>query len=173
MKKVLDLDDSAWIAVFRQLVAILKADPVVSRIVRADAWQTWDGDEASQGPLPPNCAVAVRVSPTTTFDGWYSPEATIKPLNVNIDYDIQSTCINDPHNFWQAVCRAFYPPDDPTLPNPPDPRNAILQRLTDAGATTGVITAAGPNCLVDEKDAPGFFTCRGILRLDVWNRLNT
>ena len=173
MKQILNLTDCPWIVVYRACVAILQADPTLAGIVREDAWIVWDGEDASPSPLSANRDVAVRVSPVASGEEWYSPDSTIRNLSLNIDFDVQSTCINDPHNFWQAVQRAFYPPDDATIDNPATPRFTIINTLVAAGAWTGVLTFSGPNVIPDDAKSPSYFSCRGVLKLEVDNRLNS
>lgn len=172
MKTLLDLPNCNLITVFLECVRVIQSDKVVASIVRSDGWVVWDGNGPTLFPFAPNRAITARIAPAVGPDDWYSPDMTIRQLVVNVDFDIQSTCIADPHNFWQAVQRAFYPPPDGTTP---DPQQVIELALVNAGAMTGIIHFAGPNVVPasgEGEQTASFLRSRGVLKLDIRNVLN-
>jgi hypothetical protein len=151
-------------AVFRAIVHRLKADPVLQRVIPPGSWLTWDGDPRANHPLP-KTSPAIRLTPTTGANAWWSPQAQVGPLLIAVELSVSTSCVDDVMNLWGAIVRAIYTGDVPGEAA----FSVVLQGL---GAHTGMITFSLPAFdHSPEADGAGMFVATGQMKLDI--RINT
>lgn len=126
MKRKLPLPDGQRTKVFRFIVNWLQNDPVLSRVIRQDAWQDFSGNPGDPGPQSPLQAPTIRLSPAPAPMGWTSVESMISPLYINIECLIAGVHADDILNLQEAIENAIYPVDgtaqakiQQTLQSPP------------------------------------------------------
>lgn len=148
MIRKLNLPDGQRTKVFRYIIQILKADPVLGRVVRGDAWQDFSGNPNDPGPQSPLQGATIRLSPAPAPMGWTSVESMISPLYINIECCIQGVHADDILNLQEAIENALYPAD-------PAKQAVIQNTLTGLpfGCMTGLIEFSLP--LWDRKEDAG------------------
>lgn len=132
-------------ALFRITESILRADPVVSNVVKA--WQTWEGKPDDKIPPGSTRLPWVSLTPRPTTERWYSPESQMGMLVIQIEAVVEGTCIDDPMNLWGAIRWALNGSGDRTR------RCDIQQRLQAAGAAKGFYLFSDP--LYDSASVAG------------------
>lgn len=156
------LPQSERSAVFRALVRILKADPIVSSAVKT--FLAWEGNPTDAAELVLGMAPALRITPTGGADNWHSPNTTVGPLDLNCDILTAGYDVDDPVNLWRAVIAAFYAPTQTTFA-------AIQAQLRSAGAYPPSPEFTMPAFLPQAGEGVCFGTA--IIRLKVQTQLGS
>jgi hypothetical protein len=164
----LDLDDCPRTKVFRQVDAILRADPTLRRVFGAEGGRrflSWEGDPVRDAkPLDDKSAPAIRITPAAMGeDGWYSPEAQMGDLAIEVEILLRGTNVDDLMNVWWAVQRAIYPKSGAQ-----DNANA----LRDAGSFTGMVAFVDPAFDRAMAEKSGYIDAVGRMKVDVLETLN-
>lgn len=134
----LDLPRAERVSVFRALVQILRADPIVSRV--CPVILAWEGKPTDASPLTTGMAsqgAAMRMTPVGMPDQWLDPSGWIGDLIINFEILIRGYDADDMLNFWKAVQAAIYAPTNTTFP-------AIQAILRNAGAFPPSPESANP-----------------------------
>lgn len=160
---MLDVPASPRTRVFRELVAILREDPLLSRVIRKDALRTWDGSPLDAKDFTIEHAPALRLTPVTSGDDFATPDSMKGGLLINCEILLRGTRVDDLADFWWAVCKAVYPDDLLT-------RNAIALRLQNAGARSGLVLFSQPAM---DPDPDGVFVMgMAQIKIDIESRFN-
>jgi hypothetical protein len=125
----LDLPTSPRTAVFRQLIAILRADPVLSATLKT--LLCWEGKPTDAQDLTTGNAPALRVTPANGPDEWRYPEAFAGDLYLNCELLVTGYDADDLFNLWWAIQRAIYPASFAA-------KTANVAALQAAGSRTGL-----------------------------------
>lgn len=158
----LDLNTAPRTAVFRKLVSIIRNDATIRRIIRPTAIRAWDGLPQDSAEFSIAIAPAIRLTPITGPDVFWSPGAMRGDLFVNVEMLVMGTCVDDPTNLWWAICRAIYPAAQSQA-------NANVLALQQAGAYDGLVTFTSPAFDPDPKD--NFFYAQGQMKVVVNNQV--
>lgn len=121
----LGLPQAERTAVFRAVVGILKADPVLKGQVKT--LLSWEGKPTDAADLVLGMAPAIRLTPTGGPDGWMSPNTVVGDLYINFEMLTASYLVDDLMNLWRAVVAAIYDPSSTSF-------TAIQATLRNAGA---------------------------------------
>jgi hypothetical protein len=132
MPKSLKTNTSVWTAVFRKIVAVLKADLDFRRVV-GDGLRSWDGSTDDKAPFVPSTRPVVRLTPQPRNVDWYSEDAQSGTLAVLVELGVLSTCVDDVADLWDLVVAAVT-----------CGAGTIAQDLVDLGAETGEIVFSDP-----------------------------
>ncbi|MGE5755753.1 MAG: hypothetical protein ACM35G_08565 [Planctomycetaceae bacterium] len=133
----LPLPDGQRTKVFRQVEAFLRNDPVLSRVVRGDAWKDFSGDPNDAARPAPLQAPAIRIYPAPGPMAWATPDSMLAPLYINIECCVAGLVADDVLNLQDAIERAIYPAD-------PVRRRAQVGALQALGAIDGLVEFALP-----------------------------
>lgn len=149
--------------VFREIVSILRADPVISRTIRKDCLRAWEGAQADAKNFSVEHAPAMRLTPGTGGDDFATPDSMKGALLINYEILIRGTNADDLFNLWWAMCLALYPAD-------PIARSQLALRLQNAGARSGLVLFTQP---AFDPDPDGVFIAGiGQMKIDVESRFN-
>lgn len=155
--------------VFRKLVAILQADPILRRLVgdpaRSGGWHVWDGKPGDEDAFGTSEGVAVRLTPDLGPMSWLDETEMTAELGVELEFLLEGTDADDPLDFQGVVERAIYPAgqgETQTLAN-------ALQAL---GAVTGLVSFVPSNDPQKAARADGKWYGRGRLGIEVRRVLN-
>lgn len=155
--------------VFREVEAVLKADPTLKSVIPLGNWNTWDG-KATDKQNPSR-----QDSPTISLDidasqvRFWTPSSFVSDLFINIKIGIDSLDLEDASDLWEAVEDAFYPRSADSEGNVPQTRRlAIQRRLKSAGAHTGLVMFTVPAVDRDpDKGEDGRSESIGQLKIEV------
>jgi len=150
--------------VFRAIVAVLKADPVLSNAIKPDAFRSWAGVSLDNQEFSFSMAPAIRLTPTNGPEGFLFPDAQVGDLYINVEMLVSGTNVDDQQNLWWAIERAIYPADYTA-------KTTIIQNLQNAGANTGLCFFSQPAFDPEPKDR--FFAATGQIKIAVRLQLNT
>jgi hypothetical protein len=132
----LALPDGSRAKVYRAIVAILKADPVLKRVFGSN-WSVMSGDPDDVADLSEAEAPAIVLMPSLGPMSWWSPDAFIGPLAISFEVLIDGLNASDVLNLQDAIERALYPADH-------DAAHAQERALVALGAETGQADFAMP-----------------------------
>jgi hypothetical protein len=121
----LNLPKSEYAAVYRAMVHVLRADPIVSKAVKT--LLSWEGKPTDAQTLAIGMAPAIRITPTGGPEEWHCPASMVGPLYLNLEILVQGYDADDLMNLWRAVAAAYYDPQATTFA-------AIQATLRSAGA---------------------------------------
>ena len=149
-------------SIFRKIVALLRTDALLSRVVGKN-WFVWDGDSNSAQAFASSEGVAVRLEPKLGPMQWLDETEQICPLSVVLDYAIPGFDADDPLNFQGAVERALFPVGQV---------QATTNALNALGAETGLISFDQPSLVQNDTNDAGLWEGRIIFSLNVRRTLN-
>ena len=148
--------------VFRKVVNLLQADPVLARVVGRN-WFVWDGDNNSSQAFASSEGVAVRIEPKLGPMTWLDETEQICPLSVELLYAIPGFDADDPLDFQGCVERALFPTGAV---------QATANALNALGAETGLITFDQPSLVQNDTNDAGLWEGRIVFSLNVRRTLN-
>jgi hypothetical protein len=157
----LDLDQAPRTSVFRRIVAFIRDDATIKRVVRPSSIRAWDGLTQDSAEFSAAIAPAIRLTPATGPDVFWSPGAMRGDLYINVEMLVRGTCVDDPLNLWFALTRAVYPAAQSDT-------NANVRALQQAGSYDGLVTFTQPAFDPEPKD--NFFYATGQIRVSVNNQ---
>lgn len=129
----LDLDPAPETTAFRAVDAVLRADPVLVRVLNKQGWFSWRGDPLDDaGPALSTCPW-LRITPQSGPSDWETEGQHRMPLVVGIELAVGGTNADQLANLWHAVRGALFPAD-------PARRADVRSALQAAGITRGRIT---------------------------------
>src|SRR4051812_31857825 len=100
----LPLNDGVRTRVFRKVVQLLQADPVLKRTIRPASWHIWDGrPDQKAGAFAVGELPAIRITPVALAA---SPETNARqnsPLGLRFEVATDGLNIDDALNLWEAV----------------------------------------------------------------------
>jgi len=142
MGSIPGLPDGVRTKLFRAIVQVLKADPVLSQIV--ERWWEWTSSPTDTGdiPVPEGGKVNMRLTPRmNTFAPW-TPDSMTGWLAIKIEATIPGTNVDDYLNLQDAIENAIYKPNH---------KDSIALQVRfqqimapNSGATTGQIVFFAP-----------------------------
>jgi hypothetical protein len=159
---LLDLNTAPMTAVYRKVVQFIRNDATIGRVVRPTSIRAWDGLPQDSADFSIAIAPAIRLTPTSGPDAWWSPGSMRGALFVDVEMLLMGSCVDDPMNLWWAICRAIYPA-------PQSQTNANVQALLAAGAYDGLATFTQP--AFDPAPKDNFFAATGQIRIDINKQL--
>ena len=92
-------------ALFRATEQILRADPVLSGVVKG--WQTWEGKPEDKLPPGSTRLPWVQITPPPIGELWWTPESQRGWLVIRIEAHVAGTCADDVMNLWGAIRTAL------------------------------------------------------------------
>jgi hypothetical protein len=139
----LDLPDDPRTLVWRLIVARLRDDPALSRVIAT--WLTWDGGRDSNKDLESLRPPALRLYPTLGAMTWHDAQSQTAPLIINIEATISGMDAEDILNLQGAIEDALYPAGADevaweaalTAAGAEPPQVEFTQPLTDTTAAAG------------------------------------
>jgi hypothetical protein len=163
MPKSLKTKQSVWSKVFRRIVAQLETDLDVKRVVGLDNLRSWKGVPGDKAPFSPSStAPVVRLTPQPKSVEWYAEDMQAGTLYVQVEFAIQSLCVDDVSDLWDLFVRALRPGGTPI----PDTGYSFASDLVALGAETGEIAFSDPAFDPQPSTEPdGFFFASGHFRL--------
>ena len=100
---------------FRTIEKVLKADPVLGRVVKT--WRTWEG-KSGEDKLPesPGLCPYIRLTPFTGSDDRVASRGsgmtlTESPIYLHVTTAVEGTRWDDSANLWDAIEAALFPQD--------------------------------------------------------------
>ena len=147
--------------VFRRICQQLMTDPVLGNVVKA--WDTYAGDSADQIPGNVMECPYIKLLPRLGAVGWYSPDAQMGPLEIQIQAGVDGLDAADCLDLWDAFERAVYPYDD-------RPKQLAFEAaLVSLGAETGQIEFSRPAAIAQLSDAnTGLqYTLLGMMQINI------
>jgi hypothetical protein len=162
MPKSLKTPQSVWTKVFRRIVQQAENDPAVRRVVGPNI-RSWKGVQSDRTPMEPSSdAPVLRLTPQPRNVEWYSPNAQLGQLYVQVEIAVQSLCIDDVADLWDIVVQSLQP-SGPALPST---GISFAQDLIALGAETGEIVFSDPAFDAQPFAEPeGIFFAAGHFRL--------
>lgn len=147
--------------VFRRICQQLMTDPVLASVVKA--WDVFAGESADQMPGNIMECPYIKLLPRLGTVGWYSPDAQMGPLEIQVQAGVDGLDAADCLDLWDAFERAVYPYDDRTK------QLAFEADLVALGAETGQIEFSRPASIAQLPDANAGlqFTLLGMMRLNI------
>lgn len=134
MPKTLRTNQSAWIKVFRKVIATLETDPDFRRVVGQDSLRSWSGIPGDKAPMEPSLGrPVVRLTPNPSAVEWYDPSSQVGTLSVRVEVVVQSLCVDDCIDLYDLIEQALLPG-----------RGTLRQELVALGAETGEIVFSDP-----------------------------
>lgn len=121
----LNLPTAEYTAVFRAMVHILRADPIVAKTVKTI--MAWEGKPTDAQTLAEGMAPVIRITPTGGPEEWHCPQSMKGPLYLNLEILVSGYDAADLMNLWRAVAAAYYDPQATTFAQ-------IQATLREAGA---------------------------------------
>jgi hypothetical protein len=164
MATLKSLPTSPRTLVFRTIVQILKADPVLSSVIRPGSLRAWSGSGHDSMEFSFSQAPAIRITPSNGPEEFKFPDALTGALYLNVEMLVAGTDADDELNLWWAIERAIYPFDQAK-------RTAIVLQLQQASAYTGLCTFTQP--AFDPEPQNKFFAATGQIKIDVLLQVNT
>jgi len=161
MPAKLDLNTAPRTSVFRAVVRLIRNDATIKRIVRPTSIRAWEGLPQDAAPFNTEIAPAIRFTPITGPDTFWSPGSMKGDLFLQVEMLVMGTNVDDLLNLWWAICRAIYPAAQSSI-------NANVQALQQAGAYDGLVTFTAPAFDPEPKD--NFFYGTGQMRIAVNNQ---
>lgn len=105
----LQLPDAPETLAFRTIDRILRADPVLARVVRT--WKSWTGDATDNfDPTYATCPF-LRIGPSASASSWETEGQHRTPLVVGFQLAVAGTDIDQLINLWGALRSALWPLD--------------------------------------------------------------
>jgi len=135
-RKLTQLPNDVPTTLYRITEQILRDDPTLKAVVKA--WQTWDGKPEDRTPSGSTRLPWVCLTPRPTSERWYSPESQTGMLIIQIQANVEGTCIDDAMNLWGAIRSALNGGGDNAR------RCDINTRLQAAGAWKGFYLFSDP-----------------------------
>lgn len=111
MAKLLALDDSPHVQLFRTIVRIISDDDTIRRIVRPSSLRSWQGVPIDAAEFSEPSAPGLRFTPTQGTEAWWTPAGFRGNLVVQVEMLTKGTSIDDAFNLWWTVKHALYPAD--------------------------------------------------------------
>jgi hypothetical protein len=156
----LKLSESPHSRVYRELVAILKADGALKGAIKT--WKVGDGEprDAQAEPSVGN-APFLELSPVSQAMDWRDERSHRSPLAVQVTLTVPGTCYLDGFDLWHAVVKAVFPDDNAA-------REAIRLRLRQAGAIVGGTTSFTRPAFAEGQGPGGpFLSAVGTLAIEI------
>ena len=107
----LRLADHARTTAFRRVVALLKADPELARVVRT--WREAAGEPAEHAPPAVAAMPQLRLGATPAPSRWASTRTVVAPVVILIDLFVAGTDPDDLGNLWGVIEADLLPHHDP------------------------------------------------------------
>jgi len=159
----LSLNTAPRASVFRKLVELVQNDATIKRVIsRPASFRAWTGNPVDSQPFSIDIAPAVRFTPASGPEVWFTPNAQKGPLLVNVEMLVMGSDADDVMNLWWAIERAIYPAAQAPL-------YANLQALQQAGAYSGLAEFTLP--AFDPQPADNFWAATGQIKIEVRNQL--
>jgi hypothetical protein len=175
-KVLIQLEDCPRTKVFRAIDTIARTNAILQSVIPPAGFKSWTGSEDDNAPLNVAVLAAMRLSPIGARDDLATPDSLYQWMKINVDMQVNTRCSDDIENLWHAFKLCFYPPNDPTAPQPAAARLAVQALLVAAGAYSGLVKFDGPTIKPgsDEESADGGkrFYARGMLSIEVIQPLN-
>jgi hypothetical protein len=108
----LPLPQSDRARVFRKVVALLQADPILKRTIRPASWYVWDGrPDQKAGVFAVGELPALRITPRALPAAPETVTRQSSPMGLAVELATDGTDIDDAMNLWAAVEAVFFPGD--------------------------------------------------------------
>jgi hypothetical protein len=123
------------VALFRLIEHKLRNDPTMKRVVKT--WRTWEGGPDDENPPAIASTPYIHLTPTAGDEKWWAASTLLGTLRIDIDIEVEGTCVDDMLNLWFALQRALYSADQAA-------RLALQVKLQKGGAHSGLIAFNTP-----------------------------
>jgi hypothetical protein len=143
-------------------VSILKHDPVLKTVVKAENFRAWTGASHDNMVFEFSGSPSIRITPSNGPETWKFPSAFTGWLFLNVDILIPGTDADDQLNLWDAIERALYPDVFAT-------QQANVLALQQAGAYTGMCEFSMP--AFDPSPTDRFFAATGQIKIEILRSL--
>lgn len=132
----LSLEDSVETKLYRAFVGVVKADPVVSKVVKT--FRDWSDSGTDRVPIGATGQMpSVEFWPSGSRENYATPDTMLAEFYVDVTVQVQGLLIDNALNLWGAILRAVRPKDQAAA-------LAMNRRFKDAGAETGVVKVTRP-----------------------------
>jgi len=136
----LPLPDYPWTSVFRALVAVLKEDPDLRRVVKT--WRSLEGGPEDLEALGPGHLPWVELTPAPSANKPATDADYQTDFRVNVKFAVPGTRVDDLMNLWGAVMQAV-------RFDRPFRESTVGEHLRNAGATVHTVVAVGIDPRID------------------------
>jgi hypothetical protein len=156
--QALNLPASPHRKLYRALVAMLQANPILKAKVRS--WVTYDGTPRDRLATTLTMCPAIRLVPFEGPDRARGPTGAVGDLVVMCDLAVAGTDADDLMDLYHVVRRTFHPEDQAA-------KVAVRTTLLDAGAEIGEVefSQARLGVGVDDKGQAAFLVGSGQFRV--------
>jgi hypothetical protein len=146
-----------WVKVFRVIVGQAERDPQLKRVL-GPRLRSWKGEAEDKLPMTATAdGPVMRFTPRPRSVQRYDESSEYGPLDVLVEFSIQSLAIDDVLNLWGTLCDALARTNE-----------SFLEALIAADAETGEILFASPAYDPQPEAKPeGVFNGQGMFTLSV------
>jgi hypothetical protein len=155
----LSLPDCNETKLFRQLVAKVKSDPTLSRVVKR--WFVFQGDKDEDRQVQDRDYPYIALAATADGADTVTEGMSTSPMHIQIEAGVNGTNSDDIMNLWEAIRNAFFPGD------------GTVQTIMTANQATGLKLVRAPYTSVPAPGGGKMLLAKGMVSAEMWTQTRT